>query len=130
MADDLKKHKLQVILIQIDEAHTAAWPMGEFWKNKQLSKIGIKEQAKGHETFAERCERANYFCDTFNPPYPVFIDGWDNQFAELFRAWPDKFHYVDKDLKVIARSEYGREGSKDALIVEDYTVILQNHMAK
>ncbi len=115
----LNARNIQVILIQIDEAHSDGWPLGRLWSN------GIETQPKPHGSFVDRVDRANHFVTTYNPPYPVFIDGWDNQFAELFSAWPDKFHCVTQDLVIVAKSEYGSEGEEDALIKEDYTVLLQ-----
>lgn len=118
MSDDLIKNNIKVILIQIDEAHSTAWPLS-------INAILNVEQPKPQQTFEDRIERANHFIQNYQPPYDVLIDGWDNQFAELFRAWPDKYHLVDKNMMVIAKSEYGIEGAKEAVILEDCTVVLQ-----
>jgi len=118
MAPLLRQNNMQVILIQIDEAHSDGWPLGTLWSN------GIESQPKPQSSFGDRCARANHFLATYQPPYPVFVDGWDNQFAETFQAWPDKFHCVNSDMVIIAKSEYGVDGDQDALIKEDYTVLL------
>lgn len=116
MSNDLKKYNLKVILIQIDEAHSDAWPMN------------IKNQPKPQKSFEDRILRANQFIAEYNPPYPVYIDNWNNEFAELFRAWPDKYHCVNKDLEVIGRSEYGLYGDEEAKIIKDYTILLNELM--
>lgn len=114
MKDKLEAHNLKVILIQIDEAHSDAWP------------LGLKDQPPAHKSFQERLDRANHFIKLYDPPYPVFVDNWNNEFADLFRAWPDKFHCVDRDLKVVAKSEYGK--FEDALIDKDYIEVLNDLM--
>ncbi len=116
MCEEIKNNNLSVILVQIDEAHSSAWPMA------------LENQPEPQKTFNERVERANYFINEYKPPYPVYIDGWNNEFGELFRAWPDQFHCIDRNFKVIAKSEYGMyntENEKEAMIIEDYTDTLR-----
>ena len=113
MKNDLQKYNLTVILIQIDEAHSTAWPVG---LEKQLP----------HTSLQDRINRANYFVNKYNPPYHVFIDNWNNEFANLFRAWPDKFHCVDRTFKLISKSEYGMH--EDALIDKDCIKVLMELM--
>lgn len=118
MADRIKEAGLNVILVQIDEAHSDAWPIN-------IDKLLAIEQPKPQKTFKDRVDRANQFISKYRPPYPVYIDGWDNTFSELFRAWPDKYHCINKDLIVVAKSEYHTDGKKEAVIMEDYTVLLE-----
>lgn len=117
LADQLKERNIAIILVQIDEAHSCEWPVN-------IKHIFNVEQPKPQQCFSDRMDRAKEFIQTYNPPYPVYVDNWDNAFAEQFRAWPDKYHFVDTDLKVLAKSEYHQEGDKDALIVEDCIVVL------
>lgn len=99
--------------MQIDEAHSEAWPMA------------LPTQPTPQQNFQERVERANAFVTKYKCPYPVYVDGWNNIFAETFRAWPDKFYFVkNSDLKVISKSEYHKEGALEAVIIEDYTELL------
>lgn len=93
----------------MDEAHSTLWP------------VGLKNQSP-HSSLQDRIDRANYFVSEYKSPYTVFIDNWINEFANLFRAWPDKFHMIDHNLKVIEKSEYGM--SEDALINKDYLDLL------
>ncbi len=108
----LDKANLSVILIQIDEAHSDAWP------------LALENQPPEQKTFQDRIQRAKYFINNYHPPYPVFIDSWTNDFAELFNAWPDKYHCVNQELKVIAKSEYGT-GDSEACIIKDYVELLR-----
>ena len=119
MAEMLHNNNINVILVQIDEAHSTAWPMS-------INNILNVDQPAPQKTFSDRVNRANYFVDNYNPPYRVVIDTWTNEFAELFRAWPDKYHCVDKDLIVIAKADYHSDEEKEATIMEDCTLVLVN----
>jgi hypothetical protein len=109
----MKRHGIKFILVQIDEAHSTAWP------------LGLENTPTPQKSFDERVERANIFVKTDSPPDPftVCIDAWDNQFAETFRSWPDKYYCIDNKLNVIAKSEYG-----DALIKKDCTDLIHELM--
>lgn len=114
MAERLKKHNLSVILIQIDEAHSTEWPNG------------LPDIPEPQKNMNERVERANRFVEEDKPPYSVYVDGWDNIFAETFRAWPDQYYCIDQEFKTIGKSEYGKRG--DALIDLEYTDLLEQLM--
>ena len=58
------------------------------------------EKAEVQKTFEDRVKRANHFVNNYKPPYPVYIDAWNNDFAELFKAWPDKYHCINNNLKL------------------------------
>lgn len=122
MANEIREANINVILIQIDEAHSSAWPMA------------LDDQPSPQSCFEERIARAKLFVDKYNPPFEVYIDGWANVFAETFRAWPDKYHCVDNSLKVVAKAEYGRgehvDGEKEAVVLEDYTNLLKRLIAQ
>lgn len=118
MSNKVYENNLNVILIQIDEAHSDEWPVA-------IDTILGVPQPKSQQTFQDRVDRANHFVTAYKPPYPVYVDGWDNIFAETFRAWPDKYHCLDKDLKVISKAEYGTSGINEAKIVMDYTDLLE-----
>jgi len=114
MSDELAKKNINVILIQIDEAHTTAWPQA-------IDVILNVEQPEPHKTFEDRINRAKYFVEKYQPPYNVYIDGWDNKYAELFRAWPDKYYLIDRNKIILAKSKY----TKDGLIIEECIFLLQ-----
>ncbi|MBA43140.1 MAG: hypothetical protein CMF62_03910 [Magnetococcales bacterium] len=105
----MDEKKIKLILIQVCEAHSDLWPSG----------LNIKQQ----KDFKDRVTRANEFVNRENVPFKVLIDSWDNTFEQLFQSWPDKFYMVDKNLKVLAKSEYGEK--KDALINLDYSQIIE-----
>lgn len=97
---------IRVILIQIHEAHSDAWP------------IGLNNQPKPNSCYQDRIDRAQQFVKEDQPPYDVYIDGWDDQFEQGFRAWPDRYYYVDlRSKRILATSTYGQR--KDALIDYD-----------
>ena len=106
--------KIKFILIQIDEAHSTAWP------------IGLENCPTPQKTYMERVERANKFVSKETPPeqFSVCIDEWSNTFANKFKAWPDKYYLIDNKLNILKKSEYGTSGNNDALIVEDCSLIL------
>lgn len=121
LADSLIKHNIRVILIQIDEAHSNSWPIA-------INKILNVEQPEPQKTLNDRIQRAQYFVDHYNPPYEVFIDTWCNDFAELFRAWPDKYHFINNKLELIAKSDYHTDEDKEAIVIEDCVDLLKRHI--
>lgn len=116
MADQMKQHNIVFILIQIDEAHSSAWP------------IGLDNQPEPQASFEERVERANIFAPTC--PFPVYVDTWSNDFAETYHAWPDKYYCFDQSHTVIAKSEYGTEGDENALIKVDCIEVISQLINK
>lgn len=101
----MKEKNIGMILVQINEAHSTLWPNG------------LKNTPLPQKSFEERVERANNFFREDNCPFIVLIDDWENNFDNKFRAWPDKYYCVNKDLKIIETSSYGNK--KDALINKD-----------
>lgn len=118
MSDRLFQVGIKVILIQIDEAHSSEWPMA------------LENQPTPQKTFQDRIDRAKEFVQKHDPPYNVYIDGWNNDFAETFRAWPDKYHAVNDNLEVFAKAEYGTgsDGNAEAVVIEDYCDLLEKLM--
>ena len=102
------------ILIQIDEAHTAAWPQG-------VITLGIPQK-----DINDRCARAQALSEEIvgnSEHFKVLIDPWHNPFAERYSAWPDKYVLFDASRHVVARSTYG--AYKDAVIDMDCVDLLQ-----
>lgn len=107
VASELKEIGIRLILIQIHEAHSDAWP------------VGLTNQPTVQKSFQERIDRANKFAVEYNVPYDIYIDGWDDRFEQEFRAWPDRYYLVSmKDLPVITMtSTYNKK--MDALVDYD-----------
>lgn len=104
----MKEHKIIFILIQIDEAHSSEWP------------IGLEDQPEPHKNIQERLDKASQFMKEDNPPsiaFSLYVDTWNNDFAETYHAWPDKYYCVDKNNIILNTSTYGSR--KDALIDVD-----------
>lgn len=121
MENELQKNNISIILIQVDEAHSNEWPLAI------ESVLGVT-QPESQKTFNDRVIRAQYFVDNYKPPYTIMIDTWTNEFAEMFRAWPDKYHIINNNFEIIAKSEYHSDKHKDALIVEDCIIALEKLM--
>lgn len=99
----MEKKNILFVLIQVDEAHSSAWP------------AGVENQPEPQQNIEERIKRAN----DFESPFPVFVDTWENDFAETYHAWPDKYYHINPDMKVLHKSEYGTGDNDDALIKYD-----------
>jgi hypothetical protein len=56
---------------------------------------------KNHKTLKNRVKRANEFVTKFNKFKNVYVDGWSNNFEQIFQAWSDKFVLVDKEFKIL-----------------------------
>ena len=110
----MKEHKINFILIQIDEAHSSAWP------------IGLKNAPNPQKSLDDRIERALQFIKEDEPPFEVLVDTWENDFANKYKTWPDKYYCIDKNLKIIGKSEYG--ATTDALINKDCCILIKELM--
>lgn len=47
-----------------------------------------------HRQDEDRLKAARIFADTFNVPFPVFVDGIDNCFENVFCTWPFRFYIL------------------------------------
>lgn len=105
-----------MVLIQIDEAHSSAWP------------IGLKDQPEPQKDMNERVQRANDFVLVESPPFPVYVDKWTNDYAETYHSWPDKYYCYDSTMTIVAMSEYG--GKYDATINVDCVELIEQLCAE
>lgn len=110
----MAEHGIYLILVQIDEAHSSAWP------------VGLENQPEPQKDIYDRLERANKFSVEELPPFPVFVDQWTNDYAETYHSWPDKYYCVDKNFSIVQMSEYGEKS--DALINVDCVDLIQDLM--
>lgn len=101
----LKEKKINIILVQINEAHSTKWPNG------------LINTPQPQKDFSERVERANNFVKEDNCPFTVLIDDWNDIYDNKYQVWPDKYYCVDKNMKIVEMSKYGK--TKDALIDKD-----------
>ena len=111
----MKEHKINFILIQIDEAHSSAWP------------TGLKNTPQPQKSLDDRIERAIQFIKNDNPPFEILVDTWENAFATKYKTWPDRYYCLDKNLKIIAKAEYGAKG--EALINKDCCEFIEELMS-
>lgn len=110
-ATSLAHRGVGVILIQIHEAHSTAWP------------TGLDNQPEPQYCLIDRQNRANDFIINEQPPFPVYVDTWNNDFEQTYRAWPDKYYLIDRNMNVLTKSTYGERS--DALIDVDCINIIR-----
>lgn len=91
----MKEKNIIFILVQIDEAHSSEWP------------VALENQPEPQKNIGERLERANAFVQSEQIPFPLYVDVWSNEFAETYRAWPDKYYLINSEHTIVATSEYG-----------------------
>lgn len=121
LRDKLIQKNIHIIFVQICEAHSVEWPIGN-----------NVDYITPHKTLDERFDRADIFVQKyFNNndipineygPFHLLVDTFDDIFESTFQAWPDKFYLLDKEKRLISTSTYGAK--KDALIDKDYLEIL------
>ena len=111
----MKEKKINFILIQINEAHSTKWP------------TGLTNTPEPQKNFEDRVKRANDFVKEDKCPFTVLIDDWSNTFENKFRAWPDKYYCVGKDMQIVETSQYGEK--KDALINKDCLDLIKELLA-
>ena len=101
-------------MIYIQEAHTKLWPIGLNHPDPQVN-------------FQDRCERARSFVDEEKVPFDfnLYVDTWDNEFSNTYQSWPDRFYLIDDNKRLLASSEYGRDGDEDGKVITDCTEILE-----
>jgi len=120
-----------LIFIQIDEAHTTAWP------------VGLLDSPPPHFSIDNRRERAQLFYDlnrnaldqltasNRNGELPLYVDQWDNNFANTFRAWPDVYYCLDSNCTVIHKASYpssidlSLDNGIEALTKVDCTLLME-----
>lgn len=115
---------IKIILIQIEEAHTNAWP------------IGRSHQPDNHKSHEDRMNAAKDFInvtlDFKTRPelmkyFEVYVDIFPENAYELrFRAWPDKYYLLDANRTVLKKSEYNHDTMVDGLIIEDWLNLVCN----
>ena len=118
----MSEKNIKFLLVQINEAHSSAWP------------VGLPDQPEPHKCYRDRESRAKEFVEKdlktktdqklSEDPFIVRVDGWDNLADNTFRLWPDKYYLIDRDYKVLAKAEYGRDA--DALINVDCIEVLHD----
>lgn len=122
MGPKLLALNINIIFVQISEAHSVDWPLGN-----------IIPTIQPHKNIDDRFERAElfiskYFNNQIKRPFYVLVDTWDNTFDEIFQSWPDKFYLIDNKKQLLQTSTYGEK--QDALIDEDYSQILYTMINK
>lgn len=114
MSDALQKADIGLIMIYINEAHSSAWP------------VALPNQPDPHESIQDRLMAAKRELETFNTPYPLFVDSWENDFETKFHAWPDVYFLIDtKSKRILTKSTYEHVRG-EALVDEDCLVCIDN----
>jgi len=95
--------------------------------------VGLPQQPEPQRTFQDRIRRAQQFIAEHPDAAPhLYIDGWDDQFEQQFRAWPDRYYYVTSSdpigqPTIITTSSYGQRS--DALIDYDCAELIADILA-
>jgi len=77
------KDRVNIITIYIKEAHTRdEWPLGNNFCWKRPTNL------------EERLHIANKFHDDYNYTIPIVVDDMDNDFADHFMAWPERYYAI------------------------------------
>ena len=110
----LKENNISLMLVQINEAHTKKWP------------LGMNDHPDEQKTFEDRINRANEFI-TLYPSFSeyIYIDNWNNDFENTFKAWPDKYYFINDKYEVLNMSEY----DLNAVVINDYTDLLNEFIS-
>lgn len=107
----VKDSEYDLVLIQINEAHSDRWP------------LGFNYHPPVQKDFADRLQKANDFAKTC--PYDIYVDTWEDSYEITYHAWPDQFCLIETATgKVLDKSRY----HKNALIMNDYAEFLGKHV--
>lgn len=139
----MRDKSVRFILIQIDEAHSTAWPIGGIDQGVSGGGEGKTRiiEPSPQSSLEERVERAQRFVQQMvtsdlseegvvtralkDGIITVLVDTWDNDFGNTCQAWPDVYYCVDATtMNIIAKSTYGER--RDALIDVDCLDVLQS----
>jgi thiol-disulfide isomerase/thioredoxin len=98
------KDKAEFVMVYIREAHP---------ESVIQVKEGGKEVLKKFEqtdSFAQRMENAQYCSGLLELPFPIVVDGDDNQVKEAYAGWPIRLVVVDKKGKIAFDGGKGPKG--------------------
>ncbi len=107
LLDKMKKENICLVLVYINEAHTTKWPIGLNHPDPQAD-------------LPDRIERAKSFSKLY-PQFDIYIDTWNNDFENAFQAWPDKYYFINGNLTILEKAEYGM----NAIVLHDYSELLK-----
>ena len=92
-----------------------------FEEGKETVLVGGVEEHTPNFVLLNR--RAKKFQETDKVPFEILVDTWENDYANKYKSWPDKYYCIDQNRKIIAKSEYGN--TQDALINKDCCVLIE-----
>jgi hypothetical protein len=83
------KDKINFTFIYINEAHAVdVWPIG-------MSAGTINYS---HKQISDRSECATKLINTFDLAFPIYLDNMNNDFENIFSAWPFRYYVISYDL--------------------------------
>lgn len=98
------KDKAEFVMVYIREAHPE-------------SVIQVREEGKEvlkkfeqTDSFAQRMENAQYCSSLLDLPFPIIVDGDDNQVKEAYAGWPIRLMVVDEKGKIAFDGGKGPKG--------------------
>ena len=99
------KNKSEWLLVYIREIRHS--------DSKQVGANIVAETGIGQlETMEERMAVARTSYSQLGISFPAVVDGMDNRIEEAYAAWPNRLYIVDKNGKIVYKSQEGPEGFK------------------
>jgi peroxiredoxin len=97
------RDRADFLFVYVEEAHAS-----DSWSLKSNAKDGVVF-ATPHR-IDERVKLGALCASRLSIPFPMLVDGLDDQVGRTYRAWPTRVYLIDKDGKVAFKSRPGPFG--------------------
>lgn len=114
MHDAIRRAGIAVYLVQIQEAHSTAWPAG-------------LDPVEPHRDLDARVARAAEAAK--ESPFPILVDTMEDVFEKTMHAWPDRYIVVDPETHGITHYtsyHHTSDAQYDARPVVDFLTMLDS----
>jgi len=83
--------QIRWLFVYTMEAHAVdEWPISSSRYNPSGEVVSISQ----HQSLADRIAAAEAFRETFEPPFPLVVDGLEDSFEQVFCTWPFRFYII------------------------------------
>ncbi len=76
------------------EAHAQGTHGSSFFTSSDEWPINNKLKIDQHKSIEDRAQAARKFCQEMSFALPLYVDTMDNEFHNLFGAWPERYYIV------------------------------------